>query len=100
MMSPDTKIARDVRRLLRVLVVLTAVLYLALLGLFVWTRHDASATSHALCALRTDLQTRVQSSRDFLRSNPNGIPGIPVSVIQDSIVNQESSIRALSSLSC
>jgi hypothetical protein len=54
----------------------------------------------SLCALRADLQTRVATSKQFLKEHPNGIPGIPAKTFRDGIKNQERTIRALSGLSC
>lgn len=99
-MSPDSRAAREVKRWLRVLVATTVVLYLALGGLFLSTRRDSTATRGALCALRADLDKRVQSSRDFLKANPDGAAGIPASVVRDSIVNQKQTVAVLSGLHC
>jgi hypothetical protein len=57
-------------------------------------------TNGALCALRRDLELRVASSKQFLQEHPEGIAGVPVKVIQDSIRNQQRTILALSNLNC
>jgi hypothetical protein len=54
----------------------------------------------AVCALRTDLERRVQASRKFLRENPEGIPGIPAATIQQGIDNQQKTIDVLGVLDC
>jgi hypothetical protein len=59
--------------------------------------HD---TNRALCTLRTDLEQRVEQSRNFLEENPDGVPGIPASLIRNGIANQENTIEALSGLDC
>ena len=64
------------------------------------TRRDADVTTRALCALRSDLERRVASSRAFLAEHPDGIPGISAKVIRDGLRNQESTIRALSGIDC
>ena len=64
------------------------------------TSRDAKITTAALCALRTDLERRVASSRAFLAEHPDGIPGISAKVIRDGIVNQQSTISALSGIDC
>jgi hypothetical protein len=53
-----------------------------------------------LCVLRADLENRVQTSRDFLKEHPEGIPGIPVATIRQSIDNQQKTIDALEVLDC
>lgn len=90
---------------------MTVVLYIVVIGLilFVWIsgvrqREDvasvANNTNHALCVLRMDLEQRVQDSIQFLTDHPDGIPGIPVESIQQSIDNQQRTINALADLSC
>ena len=64
------------------------------------TSRDAKVTTAALCALRSDLERRVTSSRAFLAEHPRGIPGISAKVIRDGVRNQESTIRALSGIDC
>jgi hypothetical protein len=49
----------------------------------------------ALCSLRYDLDLRITASQAFLAEHPNGVPGIPLSVIQQSLGN---SIRTRASL--
>lgn len=65
-------------------------------------RVDANAdqSTSALCALRRDLEKRVDSSRQFLREHPHGIPGISAKTIRDGLSNQQRTIRALRGLSC
>lgn len=65
-----------------------------------WQNNTSRSTHSALCSLSGDLKRRVQSSRDFVAEHPTGIPGIPVATIKTSIANQQSTIRALSSLRC
>jgi hypothetical protein len=87
---------RQIRRHLLMLYGLVALLcVVAVVGFLA----NQKATD-ALCALRTDLQTRVASSQQFLEDNPNGIPGIPAKQIRDSIDGQRRTIRALDGLSC
>ncbi len=62
--------------------------------------HNARVTTSALCALRADLQVRVDSSRAFLVDHPRGIPGISAKAIRDGIRNQQRTIVALAGISC
>jgi hypothetical protein len=58
------------------------------------------ANTAALCALRGDLEARVQSSNDFLLKHPRGIPGITAATIRSTIVNEQRTITALSPIRC
>jgi hypothetical protein len=80
-----------------------------LLGVYVYivsenSRQDIAAvaenSNNALCSLRADLERRVEVSQDFLRENPDGIPGISAEVIRTGILNQQRTINALSGLDC
>lgn len=96
----ESREARDVKRWLKVLVTLTVVLYVALIGLVAYVYDGANTNRDALCALRADLEKRVESSRTFLLANPKGVSGIPASIVQEQIVNQERTITALAGISC
>jgi hypothetical protein len=93
-------VGQTIKRSLRWLIGLTVALALALGGVAFYTWDTASTSTRALCALRTDLERRVESSRTFLVEHPAGIPGIPVKTIQDGIRNQQRTIRALGGISC
>jgi hypothetical protein len=53
-----------------------------------------------LCALRYDLDLRITASQAFLAEHPKGIPGIPVSLIQQSLANSIRTRSALHVLDC
>lgn len=61
---------------------------------------SAQRTETALCIFRDDLETRVKSAQQFLRDNPDGIPGISPELLQQSIDNQQRTILALQLLNC
>lgn len=63
-------------------------------------RSTAEENQAALCSLRHDLELRHDAGVQFLEDNPNGIPGISAAQIRQSLDNQESTLRALSGLSC
>lgn len=90
----------SVRAALRWLVGATVVLYVALGALALQTRHTASVNTDALCALRGDLQTRVDASTKFLKEHPRGFPGVGAVQIQMGIDNQQRTIDALSGIEC
>lgn len=54
----------------------------------------------ALCTLRHDLDLRITASQDFLNKNPNGISGIPASVIRQSLANSRRTRLTLEALDC
>lgn len=78
----------------------TALLYLFLGCFAFYVYRESTHTTGALCALRGDLERRVQTSKDFLIDHPNGIPGISRKMILQSLANQEATIHALRGLSC
>jgi hypothetical protein len=89
-----------VRAVYFALVVVTAV---AFGTLFVQSRNLAAQGNdahQAICALRTDLEQRVENAQTFLLTHPQGIPGIPVSVIRNGLTNQQKTIDALRHLNC
>jgi hypothetical protein len=92
--------ARAIQKSLRLLVIATVVLSLALAGVAAWTWSTSHANQKALCTLRSDLEARVEVSKTFLREHPEGVAGIPAQTIRDGIVNQERTILALGGLSC
>jgi len=64
------------------------------------TREYSSETQDALCALRLDVEQRVEGSREFLATHPNGFLGYSASAIQVSLEGQERTVAVLSDLSC
>lgn len=96
---------------LRRLMISTVVVYLALAGLgtFGWListeqrndiREVATSTNTALCALRGDLEQRIANAEQFLKDNPDGIPGLSAEAIQTSIDGQQRTVDALGILQC
>lgn len=89
--------ARAVRRTLNALIVLTIVLYVGLAGVGGWVYKTSISNQHALCALRSDLQSRVQQGQQFLDHQPKGQYTV---AIRTSIEGQLRTIKALSGISC
>lgn len=54
----------------------------------------------ALCVFKADLQARYGSSLAFIRSHPAGIPGIPVTVLRDSLNSKKATLESLEGLDC
>jgi hypothetical protein len=65
-----------------------------------YVARESAHTKHALCALRGDLQQRIDSSTRFLVEHPQGIPGVSPKLIRDGIQNQRRTVHALRSLHC
>lgn len=62
---------------------------------------DQATENHtALCSFKLDLQRRVKDTEDYIAEHPNGLAGIPVATIRNSIANQRATIDSLSSLKC
>jgi hypothetical protein len=56
----------------------------------------------ALCALRVDLQQRVDQTEDFLAQEPGALPfpGVTRAVLLQNLRNQEVTLQALDILDC
>lgn len=78
----------------------TVIVYLALAALAIKATVESENTKTALCALRSDLETRVAESKTFLKEHPKGIPGVPVATLRVSISNGEHTINALGVVNC
>lgn len=63
-------------------------------------RAEAASTHNSLCTFRADLEKRADQSQAFLDDHPEGFPGIPAPVIQNSIDNQRRTLDSLRSLNC
>lgn len=61
---------------------------------------DNSTATRALCALRSNLESRGQQANDFLHDHPKGALGIPSAVIVKSIRDTRQTIHALRGLRC
>jgi hypothetical protein len=79
-------------------------LVVALLVVGRWQYEQNSQAAMALCALRHNLEVRVESSEKYLRDVAAGyrrpVPGITTADINTSIKNQQATINALSNLDC
>jgi hypothetical protein len=65
-----------------------------------YVAREAARTKHALCALRGDLVTRIDTSTAYLKEHPEGIPGVDPKVIRAGIANQRRTVHALRHLNC
>lgn len=61
------------------------------------TDHQAHV---ALCVLRQNLQLKVDKSRGFLHTHPDGFAGISAADIQSSIDDDQATLDALAKLRC
>lgn len=114
----DPKTAAEIKSGLRILVVSTIVLYVALVGIVIWVYFDSAnrrdsiadvavttkdnllTINEALCAVRHDEQVSVASGKAFLKKNPEGIPGISAAQIQQSIDDSQATVDRLDILKC
>lgn len=76
------------------------VIIVLLVRLSVTVAANQAADTNALCALRGDLRTRVNSTTEFLKGHPHGIPGISAATLRSGIVNEQHTITALAPISC
>lgn len=85
------------------LILAAACAALSLVGAFVVRAQVAAENGKAniaLCALRADLERRVEASEDFLDAHPEGFAGITAAQIRMGVQNSKRTIEALSILDC
>lgn len=85
--------------------VLSVVLFAAVVGgglyLAVTQSTEGAETHEAICALASDLETRTDGTRVFLKTHPHGLPGIASAAqLRESLHNQERTLAALGVVSC
>lgn len=94
----------DGLRLIRIVIVCialgTVINSAGAVGLYLQGQARSGQTTEALCALRSDLQARVEGSRRFLRDHPDGFLGVSAKEIRDAAANQQRTIAALSGIDC
>lgn len=54
----------------------------------------------ALCAQKTTAQTQAKQTEEFIKDNPNGIPGISRAVLERSKTNAQRTVKSLESVDC
>lgn len=69
-------------------------------GTIAYVARESARTTRALCALRGDLEARIEQSKGFLVEHPEGVAGVSAKVIQDGIRNQQRTVHALRGLPC
>lgn len=85
--------------------VVKIVVIFALLGLTVaasvyYVYTTSNTNKDALCAMRYDAERRVELAEEFLRDNPDGIPGLSIDSLRRSTNNAKQTAKALSSIDC
>lgn len=65
-----------------------------------YTYTTSQKNQTGLCAMRADAQERIDQSADFLKENPNGIPGISAEQLKRSTANSIRTRDALKDLDC
>jgi hypothetical protein len=100
----DTDIGTQIKSGLKWLRRATVVLYLAVIGVtgygYVTLQNVVADNKQALCAFRDNIERAAEDSEEFLRENPDGIPGLTPKVIQAGIDRQGDALKALSGLDC
>lgn len=100
MMTDPDSVINPIKAALRWLIIGTVALYIVVITVGGLAYLHAFASEKALCALRADLEKRVEGSEAFLMQHPKGIPGIPAKAIRDGLINQKRTVKALQELSC
>lgn len=84
--------------------VANVLILLVLLGVGIYSFRESTRAESALCALRHDLELRVERSEQYLDDVEEGrrepIPGLTALDIRRSVDSNETTIRALDGLDC
>lgn len=93
-------VADDLKRWLKILVVLQVVTALALIGVVVYFGHKTAVATDALCNLRAGQVRQLRQSQDFVTKHPNGGFGFTRAQIDRTIAESIKNIAALDTLDC
>ena len=63
-------------------------------------RQNTGSIQKAVCALRSNVQKRIDTSNQFLKENPSGSGGITPTLLKDSIKRDQNTINALRFVEC
>lgn len=87
---------------LRKLTNATIILYVVAILIAVAAGFTANQNREAACALRADVERRVDEGKNFLIAHPNGLPklGFSRAELQDTVDNQQRTVDALGGLIC
>jgi hypothetical protein len=90
----------EIKKQLRILVILTVLLYVGF-GLLLWyTLTTAQSNNNALCALRNEASTRVTEGQNFLKQHPDGAFGFTQAQLQKSVDDSIATVTALNQVDC
>lgn len=92
----NIRLARFFRRVLAIFALLGVTV--SITAYFTW--QTSQDVKEGLCALRQDAERRVILGDQFLKENPNGIPGISVDSLRRSIKNSKETANSLAHLNC
>lgn len=87
------------RFFVRVMIIF-ALLGFTVAGSVVYVYTTSENNKEALCAYQADLVQRVASGEQFLKDNPNGIPGISEQTIRASIDSLKQSLKSFAIVNC
>lgn len=100
--STGAELAASIRRTLRILLVATVVLFLAILAVAGYTYSVSRDNQDALCVFRADLQQRISTTQEFLIKNKSEepIPGVTRQTLLTNLQGQVRTVKAFSNLNC
>jgi hypothetical protein len=98
--NPALHTAKELRRMLRILIGLTVVLYVIMFGIATYTYFQGQRNTKALCTIRDNAQNRVAQAQQFLQDHPNGIAGLTPDDLQRSINTSQATVKALEDVDC
>lgn len=75
-----------------------------LFSMLVFGLHQNSQAIHqgkeAICALKSNDQHQITSTKRFLREHPAGIPGVPNKLLLEGLAQTEAQLAALKNIKC
>lgn len=95
-------VVRDIKRTLRRLTVATVLGYIVSISIAIGAGYFGNATREGACALRADVEHRVEVSKEYLIDHPKGAPalGLTRADILKEVANQERTVSSLAVVPC
>lgn len=90
----------EIKKQLRVLIILTVLLYIGFGLLLWWTWNTSQSATEGLCGIRHEAVNRVTEGQAFLKAHPHGAIGLTAAQLQQTINNSIATVNALKDINC
>lgn len=100
--STGAELAASIRRTLRMLMATTVLLFLLIIVGGIYTYTVSRDTNDSLCAFRTDLQSRIDQTEEFLTKNTKAepFPGVTRETLLVNLEGQKRTVKVFKDLNC